>query len=386
MAVAASERSHQEPFTMYPNRYIDYIKANLTDTERDICDVVIRMTYGWHRRNARISNTTFMAKTGKSEPSIIRAKRSLAEMGLLVILKHGGGSETALYTLDLYYDQPSRTEDIPPGQPPIPPQEMVYSQEDETKTHNICPPMEETTQPAPSSEVEEPAPSSDATTDCSTHHDPDIHQDIQVVEGQPKYAVVDQDPAGDSSTPQISDTERGPSPISISDEATTTPNTTLAPSNDQEISINIKNKTNIEDTGSSEDTTNQDRVVTRAAVATVRNNFNNLFPEAQEDDDYPFYGWLIKTYGLQNILDRLAWMREYRKWHPILNPKGLLRMALVNDYVPSVKIEAKLRADQVAMAEAQRFRQECQEREKEIANFDYEAAQRNLQELLESLN
>lgn len=379
MAVAAPERSYKDPFTMVPNRYIDIIKPTLSDTQRDVCDLVIRMTYGWHHKAARISNTTFMSKTGKSEPAIIRAKRSLSERGLLVILQGGGGAATTLYALDLYYDQPSRTEDIPPGQPPISPQEMVYSQEDKTKAHNICPPMEETTQPTPSSEVEGADPPIEAIPD------PDTHQDAQVVEERPRDSEVDQDPAADPPIPQISDTDMAPSPISIKDEPSSTPNAMLAPSKDQEININI-NKTNRENTNSSEDTSASDRVVTRAAVANVRNHLNLLFPEAQEDDDYPFYGWCIKTYGLRNILDRLAWIREYRRYHPILNPKGLLRMALVKDYHPSAKIAAKLHADQVAKAEALRFRQECYEKEKEIANYDYEAAQRHLQELLESLN
>ena len=56
----------QEPYTKYPNRYNDVIKPRLTDTQRDICDVVIRMTYGWHQISAEISNTVFIRKTNKS--------------------------------------------------------------------------------------------------------------------------------------------------------------------------------------------------------------------------------------------------------------------------------------------------------------------------------
>ena len=75
------QEAYQEPYTKYPNRYNDVIKPLLTDTQRDICDVVIRETIGWHRESAAISNTMFRAKTGKSEPAIIRAKKSLEEMG-----------------------------------------------------------------------------------------------------------------------------------------------------------------------------------------------------------------------------------------------------------------------------------------------------------------
>ena len=101
--------AHQEPYTKYPNRYNDVIKPQLTDTQRDICDVVIRMTYGWHQTSAEISNSTFAAKTGKTVQAIIKAKAQLEEMGLLVVLERGGGSRAGVYMLDLYYDDPEKS-------------------------------------------------------------------------------------------------------------------------------------------------------------------------------------------------------------------------------------------------------------------------------------
>ena len=74
-----------ESYTMYPNQLLDRIKPHLTNTQRDICDVVTRMTLGWHRPSARISNDTFVVKTGKSERAIITAKKQLMDMGILIM-------------------------------------------------------------------------------------------------------------------------------------------------------------------------------------------------------------------------------------------------------------------------------------------------------------
>ena len=103
------QATNQEPYTKYPNRYNDVIKPLLTDTQRDICDVVIRMTYGWHQTAAEISNSVFVRRTNKSKQGIIKAKKQLQEMGILVVLGKGGGSKTSEYMLDLWYDNPDKS-------------------------------------------------------------------------------------------------------------------------------------------------------------------------------------------------------------------------------------------------------------------------------------
>ena len=102
--------THQEvPYTKFPNRYNDTIKPRLTDTQRDVCDVVIRQTSGWHVPSAPISNAAFMRKTGKSKQGIINAKKQLVEMGLLIVLEQGGGSTKNVYMLDLWYNDPDKS-------------------------------------------------------------------------------------------------------------------------------------------------------------------------------------------------------------------------------------------------------------------------------------
>ena len=66
------QEAYQEPYTKYPNRYNDLIKPRLTGVQRDICDVVIRMTYGWQKTSAEISNTVFARKTKKSKQGLIK--------------------------------------------------------------------------------------------------------------------------------------------------------------------------------------------------------------------------------------------------------------------------------------------------------------------------
>ena len=89
------QENYQEPYTKYPNRYNDVIKPRLTGVQRDVCDIVIRMTYGWHQTAAAISNTTFARKANKSKQGIIKAKKQLSEMGVLIVLQEGGGSRTS---------------------------------------------------------------------------------------------------------------------------------------------------------------------------------------------------------------------------------------------------------------------------------------------------
>lgn len=86
--------------TKYPDHYTDVIKPRLTDTQRDICDVVIRIAHRNNDSMAVISNSMFALKASKSVQGIIKAKKQLEAMGLLVVLSKGGGSEAARRRLD----------------------------------------------------------------------------------------------------------------------------------------------------------------------------------------------------------------------------------------------------------------------------------------------
>ena len=414
MAYAAVSRSHHEPYTMYPNRYNDVIKPELTDTQKDVCDVVIRMTYGWHRNSARISNAAFIAKTGKSEQAIIKAKSQLEQMGLLVVLEHGGGSKTALYMLNLYYDDADgaakesaqhRAEQI--QQPPV-----HVLQDDSLDAKVLTQEQQDTADDSKAVEHDTGVPDVSETqmhndkTACITSDDevtaPDcLHTDPTTCEpaadvtscsptepptsDEPDYARADICEQG-SADPDIPDTTSAPDPITIEESEAPTPNLRLAPPKDIKNSIIYINK---HTEAASEDVQAADADAgtgRKRQVATVRYEFLKLFPDAAQDDDWPLFGWAVSTYGADMCLDKLRLLCEYRKQHEVGNPKGMFRMALTRDYQPSKGVRARLRAEEAAKAARERSCRESAEWEDRVQAFSYESAAASLSKLMEALN
>jgi len=160
-----------QPYTKFPNRYTDRIKPRLTSTQRDICDIVIRQTYGWHRTAAAISNTFFSRKASRTVQGIIKAKKQLITMGLLILLKQGGGSQKSEYMLDLYYDDPERSvkaslerQENPQETPPDPP-----DQEPEEIPDPEPVPEPESTDPEPDSTAKLSSPPSNIDQDPGSY-------------------------------------------------------------------------------------------------------------------------------------------------------------------------------------------------------------------------
>ena len=114
-------------------------------------------------------------------------------------------------------------------------------------------------------------------------------------------------------------------------------------------------------------------------------DFIKYFPEAANKDDWSLFGWAIKNYGVDTCTDKIKWMHEHGKTHPIINPKGLFRMALVKDYQPSAFVKAKMHGDEKARRAIENGRRRAEEWEKMVANFDYDVASASLQELIEKL-
>jgi len=117
----------KKPYTQVPNRYIDKIQKTLTPSENHVCMIILRRTYGWHRKAAKISMKEFMAGIYK-ERVIGLSKAHLLEMGLLKKCKDG-------YYIDIFYDQLPYNETRPePKSQEIPveqiiPQENLHSPE-----------------------------------------------------------------------------------------------------------------------------------------------------------------------------------------------------------------------------------------------------------------
>ena len=318
---------HQEPYTKYPNIYTDTVKPKLTSTQRDVCDVVIRQTMGWHRTSARISISTFMYRTGKSRRAIIRAKQQLVAMGLLVLLEDGGGSITSEYAIELYYNKHDR--------------QQGHSDELVVDT---------------------------TTTDISN-----VDNDVPIMEPVP-LSITTPTPTStksDSTMPSKSTT-------TVAHDLPGGAFNAPLPSKDLSI-INIKKRQTEGATSNVTSTTNKSR------TSNLRCMFSKLFSESAEEGDWGYFGYLTRTYGVEACASKLNYMSEHRKSHPIINPKGFLRRALECDYQPPAFIVAKIKADEAARVAGEHSRRAAQEWEGRIQEFDYEAAAASLQSLLDTL-
>lgn len=407
--------AHQEPYTKYPNRYNDVIKPQLTDTQRDICDVVIRMTYGWHKTSAAIPNSMFAEKSNKSIQGVIKAKKQLEDMGLLVVLEKGGGSKTGVYMLDLYYDDLERAvkastlpqeeqlmetensslpeEDISQeveSEMEVPAVEIESPMESETSVleENQLPQqdiLESPTAPImdesvisqePLSETE-PPPEEPASQEQPVE-DPTAEPGISSEENHiPAAAISEPDPP----TPQqeISDTAEAVNPDVMEVFESPTPKLSLPP---PIYSINnIPGKKRKQTMGPNTEESKKKK----NAAAAVRFRFLSIFPEARDDDDWGFFGWVARDFGLEACLEKLNYMAEHRKQHTITNPKGFFRMALVKDYQLPARAVAKIKADERARRSVERARKERKEWDKKVASFNYESAMASVQNILDML-
>ncbi len=423
----AHTATYQEPYTQYPNRYNDVIKPQLTDTERDVCDVVIRQTYGWHQTDAAISNALFAQKSNKSVQGIIKAKNQLEEIGLLIILEKGGGSKTGVYMLDLHYDDPERSvrasmlrqeeqlleiqnsslpkvpeeqEDVPEllETPTVDEPIVAESTAPQTEKENpLVEPKASIEEESPLDEedilCEEDIPASPETLDIEGSESPP-EPEIQSAKLETPPSEENSASTEDISNPKtsaahtgISDTAEGENPIIIEDFSPATPKLSLPPyinsnSNSNNISKEEKKQTiGPNDTNKLEEDTEK-----RRAAANVRYKFFSIFPESQVDNDWAFFGWTAKTYGVEVCMEKLDYMGEHRKQHPITNPKGFFRSALDKDYQPPASIATKIKADEGARRAIERSQREREEWDKTVSDFNYESAAASIQKLLDTLN
>ena len=152
--------SHQEPYTKFPNLYTDTIKPRLTGTQKAICDVVIRLTTGWHQETAAISTTEFVEKSGRARSGIIEAKKELIAIGLLVEVYHGIGTRSSRWKLNLRYDraQSDATEATPEPAPAPEPVAVEEAPQEAVSEAVECPVVD--TQPESVPAVAETAASS----------------------------------------------------------------------------------------------------------------------------------------------------------------------------------------------------------------------------------
>jgi len=379
------------PFTATPNYYLDTIKPHLTHTESNVCDVVIRLTVGWQKVSTRISNRTFVSKSGKSERAIITAKKQLLDMGLLVQLEPARGTRPALYKLDLEYKTTRRDIKEPQHelQDTLPFLDDRHDKEVVEDT-TLIPTSESAPDYIPNITNQESLPTDDETTPYT-----DISEDIDSIQDntQVNEIVASEDTVvedtveniGVPPTPQQSPVKnhssRGGANRVLAtnyEEANTQASTEvyapLAYSIYSNISLNLKEKQT------------KEKKNPKKAVAFVRFNFLSIFPETKAEDDWKFFGWAVKEYGLEACMDNLNYMKEHRKKHPITNPKGFFRASLEKDYQVPKFISEKIKADKRAELSCQKTRDMIAEMEATKANMNYEAGAMALQKIMDMLN
>ena len=83
---------------------------------------------------------------------------------------------------------------------------------------------------------------------------------------------------------------------------------------------------------------------------------------------------------------QLNYMKEYRKKHPIANPKGFFRSALQKNYTPSKFISEKIKGDKRAELSHQKTRNLVAEMEAAKVNMNYEAGAMALKNIMDMLD
>ncbi len=403
MAYAAS---HQEPYTKYPNRYVDTLKPNLTSIQRDICDLVIRMTNGWHRSSAPISISKFVDKTGKSRRSIITAKQQLIDMGLLVEVEHGGGIITSEYVLDLYYNRDKSIqheqlsiEDKQPVQDDVSIDDCQHSDATvhvEPTISDVSATTTDVSTSEPNVDIVSSMSNNDVDTvtaapddecnmniapqtipecnnsDTNTHSDDEYNLDAAPLTITPEVPSV-------TSNKSDSTMHLEPGTIEVDDLPGGANNAPL-PYKDLDLSIININKKH------TEAATSKVGSEVGSDTNTIRCLFYKLFPTDSDTNDWGFFGYIVTTYGMEACRSKIDYMAEHRKSHTITNPKGFLRRALEHDYQIPRSILLKIKADEAARLAAERTRRNTQEWRSRVSNYDYGSSMAALNKLMETLN
>ena len=327
------QHSSKESYTEFPNRYNDLIRAKLTDTQRDVCEAVIRQTYGWHRASGRISNKTFVNKSGKSERAVITAKKQLIKMGLLVMLEAPIGTKAGLYMLDIHYENHIRPQIT---------QEQINQLIDEViKKDEIFAEFS----------TNDPELTSGNPTQPPEEIAPEPHQiDQPISEAQPN----DQD-------------LKSPEPkIEINrdiEKVREIPSTEVSSALDIYIYINNNNLNNKQ--------TKQETTKAKE-IKIVRSSFHKLFPDfrCEPQEEFRSFANLIKKFGVEKCLEKLEIIRDYRKGRHIDNPMALFVSSLHSDYTPPARVRIKMKADKCSQNEIEKWKEKHEQMKDDYKKHD----------------
>lgn len=80
------------------------IRCHMPGNVRQCLDYIIRMTYGWQRKEAEIPLKDFMAATGMKKPHVSRALKVLG-VSKMVTVTTNGNSKPVTYSFNKYFEQ-----------------------------------------------------------------------------------------------------------------------------------------------------------------------------------------------------------------------------------------------------------------------------------------
>jgi len=81
-----ADTENTEKFTQIPNHVLEALAMiRIPGEPRQILDVILRKTLGWHKISDRISLSQFQELTGMKKPSIVRAIKTLLAMNLITV-------------------------------------------------------------------------------------------------------------------------------------------------------------------------------------------------------------------------------------------------------------------------------------------------------------
>jgi phage replication O-like protein O len=79
--------SENSPFTKIPNDLLgELCRTRISGEDRQILDVIIRLTIGWQKREASIELKDFVGMTGLRKSSILRSLQRLGSRNIIIVL------------------------------------------------------------------------------------------------------------------------------------------------------------------------------------------------------------------------------------------------------------------------------------------------------------
>ena len=90
-------------YTRIANELLDALaRIRIPGEARQVLDVIIRLTYGYQRKETSIALEEFVRRTEIKKPNVVRAIKRLQEMGLITVIKKDNERKFDLESIGKY--------------------------------------------------------------------------------------------------------------------------------------------------------------------------------------------------------------------------------------------------------------------------------------------